>query len=178
MANQPSPVLNIRGSCMVQKPSHIWMLFFEWLQSQQYESSHCPHPPLQALPPLCMAALPSPIWKRTLVWLNYHTYFKKQRETCMVQKPSHVNQLSPIHMCKIGVNKAQNKYILGVPQYLSTRPNWDPPSPLPQGSVSHPKQRGRGDTLACGWKGWGVPIRTTGEYWSTLSTLWVKAWWS
>jgi hypothetical protein len=56
------------------------MLYFEWLQSQQYESPHCPHPPLQAaLPPLCMAALPSPIRKRTLVWLNYHTYFKKQR---------------------------------------------------------------------------------------------------
>jgi hypothetical protein len=50
---------------------------FEWLQSQQYESSHCPHPLLQAaIPPLCVAALPSPIWKRTLVWLNYYTYLE------------------------------------------------------------------------------------------------------
>ncbi len=51
MANLP--VLNIRCTCMVQKPSHIWMLSFGWLQSQYCESSDCPHPPLQAaLPPL------------------------------------------------------------------------------------------------------------------------------
>ncbi len=63
-------------------------------------------PPLRTTgspPPLCMAALPSPIGKRTLVWLNYRTYFKKQGETGMVQKPSHVKQLSPIHVCKIGL---------------------------------------------------------------------------
>jgi hypothetical protein len=82
MANQPSPVLNIRCSCMVQKPSHIWMLYLEWLQSQQYESSHCPHPPLQAaLPPLCMAALPSPIWKRTLV---PRVRWRKTRRTYLI----------------------------------------------------------------------------------------------
>jgi hypothetical protein len=112
MANQPSPVLNIRCSCMVQMPSHIWMLYFEGLQSQQYESSHCPHPPLQAgLPPLCMAALPSPVWKRTLVWLNYHTFLKSKGETCMVQEPSHVKQLSPIHVCKIGLRCKQSDFL-------------------------------------------------------------------
>ncbi len=38
-----------------------------------------------------------------------------------------------------------------VSQCLSPRPNWDPPPPLPQASVSAlgPK----GDTLACGWGG-------------------------
>jgi hypothetical protein len=25
-------------------------IYFEWLQSQQYESPNCPHPPLQAAP--------------------------------------------------------------------------------------------------------------------------------
>jgi hypothetical protein len=43
--------------------------YLRWLQSQHYESSHCPHPPLQAaLPPLCMAALPSPIFERELLY--------------------------------------------------------------------------------------------------------------
>jgi hypothetical protein len=26
--------------------SPIWVPYFEWLQSQYYESSDCPHPPL------------------------------------------------------------------------------------------------------------------------------------
>jgi hypothetical protein len=30
----------------------IWKPYFKWLQSQHYESSDCPHPPLQAAPPL------------------------------------------------------------------------------------------------------------------------------
>ena len=30
-------------------------IYFEWLQSQHYESSDCPHPPLQAArPPHCL----------------------------------------------------------------------------------------------------------------------------
>jgi hypothetical protein len=41
--------------------------------------------------------------KENSVWLNYHIYFKSKGETCMVQEPSHVKQLSPIHMCKIGL---------------------------------------------------------------------------
>ncbi len=29
---------------------------------------------------------------------------KRKGETCMVQEPSHVKQLSPIHVCKIGLS--------------------------------------------------------------------------
>jgi hypothetical protein len=78
--------------------------YFEWLQSQQYESSNCRHPPLQAaLPPLCMAALPSPIWKRTLVWLNNQTYFKKQRGNLY---GSGTITTIPNHVCKIGLMRS------------------------------------------------------------------------
>jgi hypothetical protein len=72
-----------------------------------------------------MAALPSPIWniwKRTLVWLNYHTYLKKNKgETCLVQEPSHVKQLSPIHVCKIGLRNAFSipGFDIFWPQHLS-----------------------------------------------------------
>ncbi len=38
------------------------ILYFEWLQSQHYESSDCPHPPLQA-------ALPPSVWQH-----NFHPF--------------------------------------------------------------------------------------------------------
>jgi hypothetical protein len=57
------------------------MLYFEWLQSPHYESSDCPHPPLQA-------ALPLPVYgsiafthleeNSSMVKLPY--LFKKKRE--------------------------------------------------------------------------------------------------
>ncbi len=56
MANLLSPVLNIKCIRMVQKPSHIWMLSFGWLQNQHYELSDCPNPLLQA----ALTAQPSP----------------------------------------------------------------------------------------------------------------------
>jgi hypothetical protein len=71
------------------------ILCFEWLQSQDYESSYCPTPSLlQQTPPpphLCSSKKPSPIWKRTLVWLNYHTFVRKQMKN-LVGEPSHVRQ--------------------------------------------------------------------------------------
>jgi hypothetical protein len=81
------------------------MLYFEWLQSQQYESSHYPHPPLQA-------ALPHFVWQhylhpfeRELLYGSITTpILKSKGETCMVQEPSHVKQLSPIHVCKTGLS--------------------------------------------------------------------------
>jgi hypothetical protein len=45
------PVLNIRCACMVHKPSHIWILYFEWVQSQHYKSSDSPPPPTTGNPP-------------------------------------------------------------------------------------------------------------------------------
>ncbi len=58
---------------------------------------------------LWVATEPSPhfVWRTTFTHLKEFScmvkYFKKQGETCMVQKPSHVQQLSPIHVCKIGL---------------------------------------------------------------------------
>jgi hypothetical protein len=87
--------------CMVQKPSHISVLYFEWLQSQHYESSDCPHPPLQAALPQGLAAKPSPILKRTLVRLNYYTYVKSQRENLFGWGTITCQTAIPIPVCKI-----------------------------------------------------------------------------
>ncbi len=40
------------------------------------------------------------------------------------------------------------------------------------GTPPPPWTKGRGDTLACGWGGGGVPSTTTGKKLSTLSALW------
>jgi hypothetical protein len=40
--------LNMSGVPVWFKPSHIWILYFEWLQSQQYELSNFPPSTLQA----------------------------------------------------------------------------------------------------------------------------------
>ncbi len=50
----------------------------------------------------------------------------------------------------------QSRYISRVPQCLSPRQNWDPPTPLPQARVPPPNQRE--GTLACRWGGGGVSI--------------------
>jgi hypothetical protein len=47
-----------------------------------------------------------------------------------------------------------------------------PPPPLSQASVSSPGNQREGGTLACGRGGGAVRIPTTGEKFSTLSTLW------
>jgi hypothetical protein len=47
-----------------------------------------------------MAAETSPVWKRTLVWL------KSKGKNCMVEEQSHIKQLSPNHVCKIGLTQA------------------------------------------------------------------------
>ncbi len=55
-------------------------------------------------------------------------------------------------------------YLWLVPRSLSPRSNWDSPPPTPSpASVFVPLQnhRGGGDTLACGWGGERIPIRTT-----------------
>ncbi len=97
--------LNIRCTSMVQKPSHIWMLYFEGLQSQHYDISDCLHPPLQAALPPWIAAEPSPIWKRTLLWLITISMLKSKGKNRMVEEPSHrINQLSVNHVCNIGLN--------------------------------------------------------------------------
>jgi hypothetical protein len=49
----------------------------------------------------------------------------------------------------------------GVLGFFSSRPNWDPPSTNPQGSVS-PPPFGFGGTHSLE-KGVGVPIRTRGQ---------------
>jgi hypothetical protein len=56
--------------------------------------------------------------------------------------------------------------------FFSSRPHWDPPAPslYPQASVSAPLWF-RGDTLACGRGGGGVPIRTRGQtLWHSIGT--------
>jgi hypothetical protein len=64
--------------------------------------------------------------------------------------------------------------IPGVPQCLSPCLNWDLPPPLPQASVyPHPGTKGGGGHSPAG-EGVGVPIRTTVEKPSILSTLWIK----
>ncbi len=102
MTSLPWPVLNIRCTCMVQKPSHIWMLYLR-VFTEPMNHQTAPNPHYRQPSPLCMAAQPSPIWKRTLVCLNYHTYVKSKGKTCMVQEPSHVQQLPLNHMCKVGL---------------------------------------------------------------------------
>ncbi len=47
--------------------------------------------------------------------------------------------------------------------FFSSRPNWDPPPPHQQVSVSPPPLIPGGDTLACGKAGGGGPIRTIGQ---------------
>ncbi len=61
--------------------------------------------------------------------------------------------------------------IYRVPQCMSPRPNWDSPTPSPPSVVCSPPPEPKGGTLACGWGGGGVPIRTTGEKPNTLSIL-------
>ncbi len=49
------------------------------LQSQQYESSHCPHPHYRQPSPALYGSITFTHLKENFVWLNYHTYFEKQR---------------------------------------------------------------------------------------------------
>ncbi len=69
-------------------------------------------------------------------------------------------------------HKVHTVYIPGVPQCLSPRPNKDPPTPLPQESVS-PLRNQKGGHTRLQVKGWGSP---NSDYWrkipSTLSILW------
>ncbi len=53
--------------------------------------------------------------------------------------------------------------------WLSPRPNWDPPRPLPQASVSPPEP----DTLARGWGVGGSHFWRLDTKPGTLSTLWL-----
>ncbi len=47
---------------------------------------------------------------------------------------------------------------------MSPRWNWDSPTPLAASECALPPgPKGGGDTLACGYRGGGVPIPTTGE---------------
>ncbi len=100
MTNLLWPVLNIRCTCMVQKTSHMWMLYFEWLQSQHYESSDCPHPHYRQPSPSLYGSITFTHLKRFLVWLNYPTYVKKQRENLY----GYIKQLSLNHVSIIGLN--------------------------------------------------------------------------
>ncbi len=106
MANLPRPVLHkYQMSLMSWCPkSHIWMLHFEWLQTQFYESSDCPNPPLQA-------TLPPSVWQHNLHlhgrklkygWIT-KPLLKSKGDTGVVEEPSHVKQLSLNQMCKIGL---------------------------------------------------------------------------
>jgi hypothetical protein len=64
-------------------------------------------------------------------------------------------------------------YILyRAPQCMTPRWNWDSPTPLAASKCAFlPRPKGGGGTLACGLRGGGVPILTTGETLSTLPTL-------
>ncbi len=68
-------------------------------------------------------------------------------------------------------SRPQSTDIPRVPQCLSPRPNWDPPPPLPQASVS-PGTKGGGGTLPCEWGGGGGgQFGRLEKKSSTLSTL-------
>jgi hypothetical protein len=52
----------------------------------------------------------------------------------------------------------QRTYIPRVPQFLSSRPNWDPsPPPLSQASMSPPRNQRRGGHTRLRVRGWGSP---------------------
>ena len=125
MANLPWPVLNIRCTCMVQKPSPIWLVYFEWLQSQHYESSDCPPPPTTGSPPpLCMGSITFTHLKENFSMVKLPYLCKKiQGKTCMVGEPSHVKQLSLIHVCKIGLKKKHIRaYARSILSYIECTP--------------------------------------------------------
>jgi hypothetical protein len=70
------------------------------------------------------------------------------------------------------VKRGEHKVHLYLLQCLSPRRNWDPPTSTTSPArecASHRNQRG--DTLACGLGGVGVPIRRLEKRPSTLSTL-------
>jgi hypothetical protein len=73
----------------------------------------------------------------------------------------------------MGWYTAQSTYIPIVPQCMSPRPNWDLPPPLPQASVSLPRnQRGGAHSPAGEGVAGGPQFRRLEEKPSTLSTLW------
>ncbi len=53
------------------KPSHIWVLYFEWLQGQHYESSDCPH--VQAALPPVYGSITFSHLKENFSMVNYYT---------------------------------------------------------------------------------------------------------
>jgi hypothetical protein len=85
---------------------------------------------------------------------------------CLSRRP---NWLPRRRVCPAAWNQrgGGTKYIhtYRVPQCLSPRANWHPPPPLAQA------REPRGDTLSCGWGGWGSQIGRLEKKPSTLSTL-------
>ncbi len=68
--------------------------------TEYYESSDCPHPPLQA-------ALPLSVWQHNLRPFRRELtipMLKSKGKACMVEEPSHVKQLSLNHVSKIGLS--------------------------------------------------------------------------
>ncbi len=85
-------------------------------------------------------------------------------------KPKKISILCTLKLyLSLGLALAPAKYIPRVPQCLSPRPNWDPPSPA---SESAPRnQRGGGHTRLR-VRGWGSQFGRLKNKPSTLSTLW------
>jgi hypothetical protein len=108
---------NIRWTCMVQKPSHIWMLYFKWLHSLLYGSSdwtHLPPPPhyRQTSPP--HGSITFTHLEENFSMANSPYLRESKVKTCMVKEPSQVKQLSLIHVCKIGL-----RFVITVGQIVS-----------------------------------------------------------
>ncbi len=62
---------------------------------------YCPPPPP---PPTLNGSITVTIWKRALFWLNFHYLFVERKgKNRMVEETSHVKQLFPNYMCKIGL---------------------------------------------------------------------------
>ncbi len=119
MANLPWPVLNIRCTCMVQKPPHI-----EWYTLSGYRASTMSHQMIR-LPPTLLQEYrqPSPPLYGSITFthleensgmVNFHTYVKKLKGKPVWPRNHHMqNKLFLNQMCKIGLTSlVNNKNIL------------------------------------------------------------------
>ncbi len=85
---------------MVQKPSHIWM---DTEPAVWIITLPPPSPPHYRHPsPTLYGSITFTHLKDNSCMVKLLYLLKIKGETRMVQEPSHVKQLSPIHMCKIG----------------------------------------------------------------------------
>jgi hypothetical protein len=82
------------------------MLYFDWLPSQHYESSDCPHPPYRQPSSFLYGSITFTHLEEnsSMVKLPYFM-LKSKGKPCMVKAPLHVKKISLNHVCKIGLKK-------------------------------------------------------------------------